>query len=434
MISRMRMATLPWQSCRMSHRGAHVFAALTAAGLTTVAMARGLPPCGYDAEIFLPPNCGPFKVFGTAAAVNEAGVAVGWIDGCPNPWAYRGFIWWPDGAIQIITVPGAFATQAVGINSSKQVLLRLEISGEGHVPAVWEAGTVTVCGKPEWANQSETGGINDLGVVTGQYGDVVVGPYPLAATWEGGQLTDISAKFPQPNQQPSGINNAGQIVGTMSGAPVPDSGYAWRAFVYQDGAVVDLGEAPGCVNSHALDVSQAGHIAAYGWTSIWAKGVSDSHPWLGYVWREGVWTKLDPLPGHDESQPTAVNSSGDAVGYSVATGGGTGRVIWVDGEPHKLALLLQPGLPGVPSQVMDLSDAGVIVGDGLKNGANRPARLVPRARLTADLNEDCAVNGIDLAAILQNWGPQRKGTFADIDEDGEVDGVDLGLLLEQWTG
>ena len=47
-----------------------------------------------------------------------------------------------------------------------------------------------------------------------------------------------------------------------------------------------------------------------------------------------------------------------------------------------------------------------------------------------DLNGDGAVNGGDLALLLNNWGGSGAG---DIDGSGTVDGGDLARLLGSWN-
>jgi hypothetical protein len=49
----------------------------------------------------------------------------------------------------------------------------------------------------------------------------------------------------------------------------------------------------------------------------------------------------------------------------------------------------------------------------------------------ADLNGDGAINGLDLTALLANWGGSGTG---DINQSGVVDGIDLTALLAAWTG
>lgn len=49
-----------------------------------------------------------------------------------------------------------------------------------------------------------------------------------------------------------------------------------------------------------------------------------------------------------------------------------------------------------------------------------------------DLDGNGAINGVDLAALLANWGSQESGQSADLTDDGIVDGQDLAALLAGW--
>ena len=48
----------------------------------------------------------------------------------------------------------------------------------------------------------------------------------------------------------------------------------------------------------------------------------------------------------------------------------------------------------------------------------------------ADFNGDGVVDGVDLAALLANWGMPG---FTDLNDDGTTDGADLASLLANWT-
>lgn len=48
----------------------------------------------------------------------------------------------------------------------------------------------------------------------------------------------------------------------------------------------------------------------------------------------------------------------------------------------------------------------------------------------ADINDDGAVGGPDLAVILSGWG--SSNTDADLDGDGVVTGADLSIVLASW--
>jgi hypothetical protein len=47
-----------------------------------------------------------------------------------------------------------------------------------------------------------------------------------------------------------------------------------------------------------------------------------------------------------------------------------------------------------------------------------------------DINEDCAVNGIDLAYVLADWG--TISSRSDLNGDGTISGIDLGIILNGW--
>jgi hypothetical protein len=57
----------------------------------------------------------------------------------------------------------------------------------------------------------------------------------------------------------------------------------------------------------------------------------------------------------------------------------------------------------------------------------------PCAPCVADVIEDGAVNGVDLAAVINAWGTDGgKLPRTDIDRNGVVDGADLAILLSSW--
>jgi hypothetical protein len=51
----------------------------------------------------------------------------------------------------------------------------------------------------------------------------------------------------------------------------------------------------------------------------------------------------------------------------------------------------------------------------------------------ADIDRNGAIDGADLTALLQSWGP-CSNCAADIDRSGAVDGADLTALLQSWGG
>lgn len=56
----------------------------------------------------------------------------------------------------------------------------------------------------------------------------------------------------------------------------------------------------------------------------------------------------------------------------------------------------------------------------------------PAPPCVADLDGDSDVDGLDLAMLLNDWGPATGTTAADLDHDGRVNGLDLATLLAHW--
>jgi 5'-nucleotidase/UDP-sugar diphosphatase len=64
-------------------------------------------------------------------------------------------------------------------------------------------------------------------------------------------------------------------------------------------------------------------------------------------------------------------------------------------------------------------------------GEGRIVKFTPNPAAPADVNGDGAVNGLDVAIVLSNWG--LAGRPGDADGDGTVEGDDLGIVLNSWT-
>ncbi|MEC8424754.1 MAG: dockerin type I domain-containing protein, partial [Myxococcota bacterium] len=57
-------------------------------------------------------------------------------------------------------------------------------------------------------------------------------------------------------------------------------------------------------------------------------------------------------------------------------------------------------------------------------------------QLSADINDDGCIDGIDLTFILGFWGPVEPGSFestVDLNQDGVINGNDLARLLSDWS-
>lgn len=125
-----------------------------------------------------------------------------------------------------------------------------------------------------------------------------------------------------------------------------------------------------------------------------------------------------------------------AVGASPASGAVSvivGTASAVAGSPATLRLRvnpqgLAPGDVAVPVTVRT-SDENV-PGERVAELLLSIVISVSAPDQPADINGDGAVNGVDLAILLSQWGGPGP---ADLDLSGMVDGIDLGFLLAQWT-
>jgi len=346
-------------------------------------------------------------------------------------------------------------------------------------PIKWapETGMVALPLPPGITGGAATG-VNDAGLIVGNAG-------PYAAAWppEGGCVL-LKIVTPEATSGASAVNNAGMIAG------VNRVGDRWHAFVLDGERVVDINpEDHGYAGISVTDVSEAGHVAGY---------VSPFGNWQyerGFRWKDGAMEILHPLPGALACRVWGVNSQGVAVGDSKfyeedgVTYSHYRPTAWIGGEASPLALAPtysagvardvsddgvilgsvstpnQSGIPpvvrvvwlgrGAPQPIIPLlempqwgglgipyaiNDSGEIVTTGGTPPMGFPSSvyegvwiLTPHF-VMGDVTHDCTVDGADLAALLEAWGPvRRESEPADLDGDGRVGGADLGAMLAAWS-
>src|SRR5262245_5597711 len=89
-----------------------LFAVAGLGAASTTARGEVSLPCGYDVEFYVLPNCGIFGRPTFAYGVNDAGVTVGEINGCPEPINTKGFVWWTDGSVTVLDDPAFTSEEA----------------------------------------------------------------------------------------------------------------------------------------------------------------------------------------------------------------------------------------------------------------------------------------------------------------------------------
>jgi hypothetical protein len=117
----------------------------------------------------------------------------------------------------------------------------------------------------------------------------------------------------------------------------------------------------------------------------------------------------------------ATSGTGPVTGFSLAVQG--------DGGWHRhISWTLQPAVgASAPASGVYLMELSLWCTDSAV-GDSAPFWVV-MSSCPADLDGNNSVDGLDLAALLANWGGAGQG---DIGGDGTVDGVDLAAVLAAW--
>jgi probable HAF family extracellular repeat protein len=335
---------------------------------------------------------------------------------------------------------------------------------------------------PPQTHDARALGINDSGVVVGwRAGESVIGSdlgY-WGCVWSPQGLVEIPHHEPWGNSSFAyAINNSGVVVGyrDTEEAPVLRKGFIWS-----EGTIVDIDPAPfGSTRSAARDISDIGFVVGF----LGSEATANTK---AFIWRDGITQLLAPVEGAVASRAYGVNDLGQAVGScripQAEDPGFTNQpTVWdADGTPRLLSILppytgatlhsinnggvvlgvmSMPPTPGydylryavwiddMPYWVSDLADSpNASSFGGVNVDLNQRGQLVVEGPSSiyfgawilkpqssaADLNGDCRVDGLDLAALLGTWGPCSPAEHADFDRSGSVDGADLGALLGAWS-
>ena len=148
------------------------------------------------------------------------------------------------------------------------------------------------------------------------------------------------------------INNAGTIVGIYTGTD-----FQFRGYVYEDGEYTELEPLPGGAWSQAIAINDAGQVTGY--RSIGSKD-DPVFPYNAFVWsRDEGFIDLGVMSG-PASSGSAINNAGVVVGW---TGTGTttsDTFVWQD----RSLSFLGPVPGGCTSTPYGLGAGGEIVGSG----------------------------------------------------------------------
>ncbi|MUN39358.1 hypothetical protein [Actinomadura litoris] len=252
-----------------------------------------------------------------AYGINDHGDTVGYADNADG--SERAVRWAPNGAITDLgTLPGRTASYAFGINDEGSVVGEVPIRPKIYHAVKWQPdGTIIDLGTTSPRGSTAADAINDDGVVIGRTFTVGTGNFVNAGTWPAGATT-VTLLPPLPDGGPrsnsGGINDKGLIVGYAQSRPGPPPIYAIHATLWSPGASAptDLGVLPGGSDySVANGINNAGTIVG-----ISATSTPEDRGAVLWKRRKGGWhiVPLPQLPGGRYSEATAINNAGEVVG------------------------------------------------------------------------------------------------------------------------
>jgi probable HAF family extracellular repeat protein len=225
---------------------------------------------------------------------------------------------------------------------------------------VWQGGVAQPLGTLGGSDSYATA-INERGQVTGSA--VNAAGQGRAFLYDEGALANLGALPGWQWSAGNAVNDAGQVAGSAQLSNGRFRGFVWDRAT----GLTQLGTLGGR-NSYAMDISDAGMVVG---SSTLASGWAHA-----FLWNGSTMTDLGTLGGGN-SGAYGINASGDAVGYSDLPGGGTAAFLFGDGVMHDLNALLASGFGWQLLEALAINDAGQIVGTGRINGELHAYRLDP---------------------------------------------------------
>jgi probable HAF family extracellular repeat protein len=233
----------------------------------------------------------------------------------------------------------------------------------------WRNGTLTDLGSlgPGWSSAAVW--VNDTGQIVGLSENGMIDPligFPefRAVLWKNGGITDLGTLEGGYESIANAVNNRGQVVGFSTNTiPDPFSFFPFfgatqsRAFLWQKGAMLDLGTLGG-PDATAISINDHSQIAGQSYTNSTPNPVLDACGFFAmnvptedpFIWKNGKMTDLGTL-GDTCGFVTGQNDRGQVIGQSDLTGDLTFHPFFWDGRIRDLGTL--GGDTGVANWIND---------------------------------------------------------------------------------
>jgi len=272
--------------------------------------------------------------------------------------------------------------------------------GRGRVPVydiytrmhacTWINGTWIDIGAPIDYHTSETYAINDAGQIAGKYlsnaviwqddsnvflpglssGDAAAtvlnesggiagwatttAGYAHAVVWRDNATIDLGTLGGN-NSYTTGINESGQVCGYSEVTPNASGS---RGFIWQDGQRQTIQGPSGFIGSRAQGINDLGQVIGYSYKMVANPGGGFVQYYQAWIWQNGSYTDLGPLPGKTSCIPYAINNSGWIIGDSDGV-----PFLWKDGTMYDLRSMIRDYNTWYLYNATAISDSGYIVGD-----------------------------------------------------------------------
>jgi probable HAF family extracellular repeat protein len=234
---------------------------------------------------------------------------------------------------------GGLSAQAHDINEAGEIVGGSTTAALRSHAFLWREGVMTDLGTIG-GNHSEAAALSDTGHIVGRSQNSLTKYH--ATLWASGTTTDLTPTSDYAVGY--GVNDSGQVVGSIDN---------WKGFVWHNGVRTDLGDlGGGC--SHANDINDFGHIVGASCTTQ----VNMPHATL---WQNGAIIDLGRAPGMEDSGAVSINRAGQIVGSSGL----------MDPDTYEItsrAFLYENGtmqvlpVPSTEAYASDINDSGVVVG------------------------------------------------------------------------
>lgn len=290
----------------------------------------------------------------------------------------RAFIHSGMAMLDLGTLGGASASAAAINNHGQVVGVSSNENGDGRAFS-YLLGTMTDVGTLGGASSSALG-LDGAGTIVGSatYPEGMPGEYGIAfISGNGGMLGlgTLPGLVDYWRSRATAINALGQVVGTSSVGDFGPTEYPEHAFLYQNGAMQDLGTLGG-IYSSARAINDSGLIVGMASTALDPDGIGHFIP-HAFLYINGMMIDLGAFDDtYIGSGALDVNNQGQVVGWtSVNDGFDRHAFLYQDGAMQDLNQLIDPLSGWVVTDAAGINDVEQIAGTACRDGQCYAVRL-----------------------------------------------------------